>query len=142
MNVTFKLLENNKHNSTITVRNTNTSNEKYITIDVENELSITSDEIYFTSGNTYKLSITIQNDSSDPIVLYSFWKSSVTESRYFVFAGEDKEFPTSETQSIRNEWKTYEELFNTNENEKFMKIRISSNSGIFHIINISIEKVK
>ena len=141
LDVVFKVLEDDDHKCTITTQNAADGNVEYITIVVENELSITSGEAHFTPVKEYHLSITMKNESSDPLILYSFWTDNITESRYYVLAGDDVEFPTSETQSIHNEWKTFEELLETKENEKFMKIWIRSNAGSFRIKNISIEEI-
>jgi hypothetical protein len=141
LDIEFKVLQNREHKYGLTTLTDNLDDKEYLLIDVENNFSVSSNRVSVTPGKVYKLSIMIKNESADPLVLYSFWKDSITESRYFTLAGENGNPPISETQNINKDWVSYEETFQTQENEKFIMIRIYSNQGVFNIKDISIEEI-
>jgi hypothetical protein len=73
--------------------------------------------------------------------LYSFWEDSITLSRSFTLAGENGNPPISETQEINDEWVEFSEIFEARDMESFIRISISSNSGVFFIKSISIKEI-
>ena len=141
LNIEFKVLQNKDYMFKFTTLTDNLDGKNYLLIDVENNFSVSSDRIPITLAKAYKLSITIKNESADPLVLYSFWKDSITESRNFTLAGENGNPPKSETQNINKDWAKYEETFQAQENENFIMVRIYSNQGVFSIKDISIEEI-
>lgn len=112
-----------------------------IDIDVKNEFALSSGEIHITPGKKYKLSVKMKNQGANPLVLYSFWKGDKTLLRNYTFAGENGNPPVSVTQKIFSDWKTFEEVFETRENEDFLVIRLLSRSGTFSLANISVEEI-
>src|SRR4030042_2746641 len=141
LNIEFKVLEDKDHKYEFTISPDGAENKDYLLIDVENNFSASSDRTSITPEKVYKLSVTIKNESADPLVLYSFWEDFLKETRNFTLAGENGNPPNSETQSINEDWVTYEETFKVQENEKFFMIRICSNEGVFSIKSISIEEI-
>jgi uncharacterized protein YxeA len=118
-----------------------TDGEKYIEINVEDNLSITCNRTPIEPNKNYRLSIVMKNHNSNPLFLYSFWKDSITESRNYTLAGENGNPPISETQEIHQDWVTFTEMFKAEEKESFIRISISSNSGVFYFKSISIEEI-
>lgn len=114
--------------------------ENYLEINVENEFSLRG-EAKIEPGRKYKLSVTLKNKSADPLIHYSFWEKPVTSKRYFVFNGENGNPPYSETQKIYEQWVTFEEIFETKENEDAFTLSLISKKGIFYIKEISIEEL-
>jgi len=141
LNIEFKVLQDKDHIYEFTTLTDNLESKNYLLIDVENNFSVSSDRIPITPDKVYKLFITIKNESADPLVLYSFWKDSITESRNFTLAGENGNPPKSETQNINKDWTKYEETFQAQENENFIMMRIYSTQGVFSIKDISIEEI-
>jgi len=139
LNIELKLKRDKDHICNISSQTDDSGD--YIIIDVENELSISSGEISVIPNKTYNISITMKNISSNPLVYYSFWKNSITQTRSFVLAGEHTNPPTSETQIKKSNWQTFNETFSVEGNEKELDIRIYSNSGVFYIQRISIEEI-
>ena len=118
-----------------------TGAEGQLEIDVGNRFSLSSGQVPVVPGKKYKLFIKMKNRSANPVFLYSFWESSITQSRNYTFAGENGNPPTAETKELFSEWKSFEEVFQTMENEKFLVIRLYSEKGNFSLGEISIEEV-
>ncbi len=137
----FKIKKEKNHEYKITSRKDIDNGEDYIEIDVKDNLSITCGRTPIKLNKNYRLSIVMKNLSSDPLLLYSFWEDSITQSRSFTLAGENGNPPTSKTQEIHQEWVTFTEMFQAEEKESFIRISISSNSGVFYIESISIEEI-
>jgi len=141
LNIEFKVLEDKEHIYELTISPDDVENKDYLLIDVENNFSASSDRTSITPDKVYKLSVTMKNESADPLILYSFWESFLKETRNFTLAGENGNPPNSATQSINKDWVTHEETFRVQENEKFFMIRVCSNEGVFSIKSISIEEI-
>jgi len=141
LDIEFKVLQNKYYIYEFETFKDNRDGKNYLLIDVENKFSVSSNRIPIKADKSYKLIITLRNDSADPLLLYSFWEDSLKESRYFTLAGENGNPPESETQNINKEWVSYEETFRAQENENFIMIRIYSNKGTFSIKDISIEEM-
>jgi hypothetical protein len=141
INIEFKVLQNKDYMYKFTTLTDSLDAKNYSLVDVENSFSVSSNRTPIATDKVYKLIITIKNESANPLVLYSFWKDSITETRNFTLAGENGNPPKSETQNINNGWTSFEETFQAQENEKFIMIRIYSNQGIFSIKDISIEEI-
>ena len=117
------------------------SAEGQLEIDVKNKFALSSGEIPVIPGKKYRLSVRMKNHGANPVILYSFWKGNKTQLRNYTFVGENGNPPTSETQKIFSELKTFEEVFETRENEDYIMIRLLSNQGSFALGNIEIEEI-
>jgi hypothetical protein len=93
-------------------------------------------------GDKYRLSFTLKNIDADPVINYSFWKKPKTSLRHYTFRGENGNPPSSDTQELYDEWKTFEETFETHEGEDSFLLTLHSGKGIFYIKEINIEHVR
>jgi len=137
----FKMKKNKDHECTVNTHIDPDKEVHYIEIEVRENLSITTGRTSIEPGKYYRLSVVMKNHSSDPLILYSFWEDSVTESRSYTLAGENGNPPISETQEIHKDWVEYAEMFKAIGKEAFFKLSIVSNSGVFFIRSISIEEI-
>ena len=117
-----------------------TQEEDFLQITVEDTFSLRG-EAPITPGNKYKLSITMKNIDADPLINYSFWKKPITSLRYFTFQGKNGNPPSSLTQNIDEDWVTYEESFDTSEDEDSLMIVLHCGKGTFLLKQISIEQM-
>ncbi|MBN2240589.1 MAG: hypothetical protein JW712_12515 [Dehalococcoidales bacterium] len=109
-------------------------------IDVSDEFSFRG-EAEIIPGNRYRLSITMKNTDSDPVICYSFWKKPVTSLRHYTLCGEDGNPPVSETQACHDDWATFEETFETREGEDSFMLTLHSGKGTFFIKEIKIVRI-
>lgn len=114
--------------------------EYFINIDVMDTFSMRG-EVDIEPGKEYNLSFTLKNVSADPVISYSFWKKPITSLRHYTFNGEDGSPPSSTTQEFYDDWVTFEETFETKENEDSLTITLHCAKGLFCIKNISIEEI-
>jgi hypothetical protein len=129
-------------NYTIERINSETDEEDfYLQIDVEDAFSLRG-ESSITSGNKYKLTVTMKNIDADPLIRYSFWKKPITSLRSYTFGGENGNPPSSETQEIHEDWVTYEETFETMEDEDSLMITLICGKGTFLLKEINIEQIE
>ena len=135
--ISFRTLNDGEHKYELLTD----SNSDYLEIEVENEFSAYTGQIPVKPGKKYKLAFTLKNKGAGPVVTYSFWKSSVTQSRSFTLAGKNGNPPTSETQKIYTGWKTFEEEFEISDDEKSIVIRLFSGKGNFSIREIRVEEL-
>ena len=116
---------------------TGDSGEVYYKISVDKEFALRG-KVSIEPNQSYKLSVTMKNESSNPLVLYSFWKGLVTSVRNFTLAGENGNPPVSETQKVSPDWVTFEETFQAQEGEDSFMLSLVSKAGTFYIKEIQI----
>ena len=117
------------------------SNDYCLQIDVTDTYSLRG-EAAIKPGDKYKLSFIMKNTDADPVICYSFWKKPKTSLRHYTFKGENGNPPSSETQEFYDEWKTFEETFETREGEDSFLLTLLSREGTFYIKDINIEHVQ
>jgi len=117
-----------------------TASDESIKIHVTNEFSLRG-KVDIETNKPYKLSVTLMNESANPLVLYSFWKGPITLKRSFVLDGQPGNPPASKTQKVSAEWKTYETTLKAEEGEDSIMLNIFSESGIFYLKEIRIEAI-
>ncbi|MCE2612351.1 hypothetical protein LVD13_05145 [Flavobacteriaceae bacterium D16] len=118
----------------------NKNSDEFIKIHVTNEFSLRG-KVDVETNKPYKLSVTLMNESANPLVLYSFWNGPITLKRSFVLDGNPGNPPASKTQKVSAEWKTYETTFKAEENEDSIMLNIFSESGMFYLKEIRIEAI-
>jgi hypothetical protein len=115
--------------------------EYYLKIGVSGEFTLRG-EAGIEPGKKYRLTVTLRNESADPLVHYSFWESSVITKRHFVLGGQDGDPPESATQEVREDWATFEETFEAEGEEKSFMLSLHSGKGIFYLKEIRIEEIQ
>ena len=113
----------------------------YLKIDVTDIYSLRG-ESPIKPGNQYKLSFTLKNIDADPVINYSFWEKPKTSLRHYTLKGENGNPPSSETQELYDDWMTFEETFETREDEDSFLLTLHSGEGTFYIKEINIEHVQ
>jgi hypothetical protein len=142
LQLSFKVLDDNKHKYEIRkIADNKSPNRSCVEIKVKNRFSLSTGEIPIIPGKKYKLSLTLKNHDANPVLLYYFSRKPKTLTRNYTLAGKNGNPPSSETQKVISDWKTFEEYFDTRENEDSLMIRLFSDSGTFSIATISIEDI-
>jgi hypothetical protein len=118
----------------------NKTSDEFIKIHVTNEFSLRG-KVDIETNKPYKLSVTLMNESANPLVLYSFWNGPISLKRSLVLNGEPGNPPASETQKVSAEWKTHETTFQAEEGEDSIMLNIFSERGIFYLKEIRIEAI-
>ena len=112
----------------------------YLKIDVEDTCSLRG-EADIQPGSRYKLSWTLKNTGADPVINYSFWKKPKTSLRHYTFRGENGNPPASETKERYDEWRTFEETFETRDGEDSFLLTLHSDQGTFYIREIAVSRI-
>lgn len=123
-----------------TIREADGEDGEYIEIDVQDEFSLRG-EAGIQPGRIYRLSITMKNESADPLVSYSFWTDSMTMTRHYTLAGENDSPPVSATQELSSGWVMFAETFEAHKDEKSFLMTLHCEEGIFCIKELSIEEI-
>ena len=110
-------------------------------IDVTDTYSLRG-EAAIKPGDRYKLSFTLKNTDADPVINYSFWKKPKTSLRHYTFKGENGNPPSSETQELYDDWRTFEETFEAHEGEDSFMLTLHSGEGAFYIKEINTEHLQ
>lgn len=143
LSIKFEILDNRQHQYEIDkVEGEKFGHNYHLEILVKNKFSLSSGEIKIQAGKKYKLSLTMKNLGANPVLLYSFWKMPKTSLRQNTFAGENGNPPNSKTKEYFDEWKTFEETFETREGEDALMIRLYAEKGSFAIGDFSIEEIQ
>ena len=142
LGIKFKVLVNNEYQySTEKLIENNPKSHTPIRIKIENKFLISSGLVPVNEGKKYKLRMILSENSAEPILLYSFWESSITQLRYRTFNGKNGNPPKSITQESFSESKIFEEIFNINKNENFLMLRLFCERGEVTINDLSIEEI-
>ena len=139
--VSFSVLEDGEHVYTMLPARDDSTGTDYLQIMVENEFSISTGRAPISPGKRYEFSFTLRNHSANPVVLSSFWSGLSTTTRQNVLSGENGNPPVSQTQDIYTEWKTFSEIFEVEEGEKYLMIRVYSQEGAFYVRDVSITEL-
>ena len=121
-------------------KNYESDDDYCLKIDVTDTYSLRG-EAAIKPGNQYKLSFTLKNIHADPVINYSFWKKPKTSLRHYTFKGENGNPPSSATQESYEDWRIFEETFQTLEGEDSFLLTLHSGEGTFLISEINIEHV-
>lgn len=119
----------------------NDQSDKSLRIRVADEFYLRG-EVNIEPNKQYKLSVTLKNESANPVFMYSFWKGPKTSVRNYTLAGENGNPPTSKTQEIHNQWITFSEFFEAEEGEDSFMLALFCEKGVFDLKEIIIEEVK
>jgi hypothetical protein len=141
LSVHFKIMNDSEHLYKIRKIREGGDNVRSIEIDVHNYFAISTGEVPILPGKKYKISVTLKNLGANPILLYSFWKKPQNLTRHYAFVGEKGDPPFSRTQEYCTEWRTFEENFETLENEDYITMRLYANIGFFYLRNLYIEEI-
>ena len=118
----------------------NKPGDEHIKIHATNEFSLRG-KVNIEANKPYRLSVTMKNESANPLVLYSFWNGPITLKRSLVLDGKPGNPPASKTQQVSTEWKTYETTFKAMKGEDSFMLNIFSEGGIFYLKEIRIEAI-
>lgn len=141
LSVNFSVLEDSKHVYTMEPVHDDSTGNEYLKIRVENAFSLSTGRAPISPGKRYEFSFTLRNHSANPVVLSSFWSGLSTTTRQNVLSGENGNPPVSQTQDIYTEWKTFSEIFEVEEGEKYLMIRVYSQEGAFYVRDVSITEL-
>jgi hypothetical protein len=119
----------------------NDQSDKSIRIKVADEFYLRG-EVKIEPNKMYKLSVTIKNESANPVLMYSFWHEPKTSVRNYTLAGENGNPPTSKTQEIHKDWITFSEYFEAEKGEDSFMLALFCQKGVFSLKDIKIEEVK
>ena len=115
--------------------------EEYYKIQVIDEFSLRG-KAGIEQGKKYRLSVTMKNESSNPLILYSLWSNPKSMVRSRTLAGTNGNPPNSRTQEKHDDWVTFTDNFESHEEEKFFMLSLYSESGVFLLKEIRIEEIQ
>ncbi|MFC3881139.1 hypothetical protein ACFOSV_13180 [Algoriphagus namhaensis] len=115
--------------------------EEYYKIQVGDEFSLRG-KAEIDQGKKYRLSVTMKNETANPLILYSFWSNPKTMVRSSTLAGTNGNPPISRTQEKHEDWVTFSDNFESDEGEKSFMLSLYSESGEFLLKEIKIEEIQ